>query len=924
LGTTFSIYQCEYGADTSKPTRFATNLPAARVLPCQGWARFDSAGAYLGPLPVSCPHGRHTKKLIGKTNGRWNTSAAANYPPALCMFLAELIMESVDGAMLKVGVSPSRDSNSGHVVVSPNAGHVVVSPSVFQQWGFPPMPPPSPPVLAPVPSGARVRKVPIPPPVDEDATSAEEEDGFVRPLLKDHLGGFGEPIMTDIGGKLKPFQDGCGLCSPGRWHPDKRRAPSPFGQRMRLLIDEFIDREVPDPPRLVMTLALGHNLISPFKDSAMSDLREKWFSMLPDPLSAGVIREFQPFYLSALGQSLRECGDPDSRVFDCGAQNFTRGVPVGDAGSRLPRTPAVFPRKTHWRHYDDSELIPEMDNYATAIETGDFLEKEFASEAALGMMYKCTLAQARAKFGSRLRIAAQGAVEKLGADVLTWRIVHDATHGVKVNHDVKPRDQLVVPTAAEAITSMIMAASERPGVHMSLMMDIKKAHRRFVHLEEDRGLLACRSNPSPPGSQSSPDLVDEDQIWINRCGTFGVASAAYWWGRLASGIGRLVFELWEHQFAFQFLYADDVRFTSWGPDKYRTILRGLILWLLVGAPMSWNKVRGGLSMEWLGYHLDFVGYRVGISLARCQWLIVWGEQILANGSVLARHLSCGLGRIGFASSALHWLKPFMAPLYAWVAAAPGGSLLNLPRMCRIVLMWLVEQLKAGRHLVDCSRPRVEAGELFRTDAKGDPSKVVLGGWRSQGGTSTKEAEWFSLVITSDQAPWLFKETSRGISSSPTISSGELLATMMALEVFPLSKGSQKGKVRITGLTDNLGNSFITKKYLTTKMPVAALLMQLSLHLAAKDVELSLDWIPREENVEADALTNEDYSLFTMANRIDVSLANLDIGLMLQLIASWDELDIDCKKRKAESAAVPAQQARRRGRKQKKGPKEPWG
>jgi hypothetical protein len=62
----------------------------------------------------------------------------------------------------------------------------------------------------------------------------------------------------------------------------------------------------------------------------------------------------------------------------------------------------------------------------------------------------------------------------------------------------------------------------------------------------------------------------------------------------------------------------------------------------------------------------------------------------------------------------------------------------------------------------------------------------------------------------------------------------------------------------------------------------------------------------------------------VANRIDVSLANLDIDRMLQFITSWDELDIDCKKRKAESAAASAQPARRRGRKQKKGPKEPWG
>ena len=386
----------------------------------------------------------------------------------------------------------------------------------------------------------------------------------------------------------------------------------------------------------------------------------------------------------------------------------------------------------------------------------------------------------------------------------------------------------------------------------------------------------------------------------------------------------MVFELWGHQFAWQFLYADDLRWTAWGDSKYRTLLQALIVWLLVGCPFSWHKVRGGLSMDWLGYHLDFCKFRVGISLQRSQWLISWGEQILLNGMVLVRHLACGLGRIGFASSVLHWIKPFMAPLYSWVAAAPGGAVLTLPRMCRITLMWVVEQLKAGRHMIDCSHPRTEAGEVFRTDAKGAADRVVLGGWRSQGGVSTKEADWFSLSISREEAPWLFRETSRGVTSSPTISAGELLATMMAVEVFPLAKGAQGGKVRLTGLTDNLGNSFINQKNLTTKMPVAAVYMQLSLHLALHDLELALDWTPRESNCEADALTNEDFSLFSMDRRISVSLANLDLTLMLQLIDSWDELAKDCAKRKAVALAAAGTPRGPRHKKKKKVANQPWG
>ena len=64
------------------------------------------------------------------------------------------------------------------------------------------------------------------------------------------------------------------------------------------------------------------------------------------------------------------------------------------------------------------------------------LEESFMKEAALGMMYKVPLEEARRQFpGASLRIAAQGAIEK-GDN--SFRIVHAASHGVQVNHGIKP------------------------------------------------------------------------------------------------------------------------------------------------------------------------------------------------------------------------------------------------------------------------------------------------------------------------------------------------------------------------------------------------------------------------------------------------------------------------------------------------------
>ena len=96
--TTFAVYQCQFGAQSPKPTRFMTSLQKAKSLPAQGLPTFDSKRHYLGPLPRSCTHKYHVKKLIGKEAGKWRTADSAAYPPPLCKWLAQLIVSRVGEA----------------------------------------------------------------------------------------------------------------------------------------------------------------------------------------------------------------------------------------------------------------------------------------------------------------------------------------------------------------------------------------------------------------------------------------------------------------------------------------------------------------------------------------------------------------------------------------------------------------------------------------------------------------------------------------------------------------------------------------------------------------------------------------------------------------------------------------------------------
>ena len=71
------------------------------------------------------------------------------------------------------------------------------------------------------------------------------------------------------------------------------------------------------------------------------------------------------------------------------------------------------------------------------------------------------------------------------------RVIHDATHGTKINNRIKCRDKQRSPGAREK-RYLLSYYRSRGDVVFSLVGDISKAHRRFLHDPLEHGLLACR------------------------------------------------------------------------------------------------------------------------------------------------------------------------------------------------------------------------------------------------------------------------------------------------------------------------------------------------------------------------------------------------------------------------------------------------
>ena len=92
----------------------------------------------------------------------------------------------------------------------------------------------------------------------------------------------------------------------------------------------------------------------------------------------------------------------------------------------------------------------------------------------------------------------------------TVRILHDATHHVKVNHRIRQRDQVRSPGFGE-LRAVLQRLKLLALMAIALVGDFRKAHRRVRVRQRDHGFQACRTRPG--------------WIWVNAVGTYGVVSA---------------------------------------------------------------------------------------------------------------------------------------------------------------------------------------------------------------------------------------------------------------------------------------------------------------------------------------------------------------------------------------------------------------
>ena len=94
-----------------------------------------------------------------------------------------------------------------------------------------------------------------------------------------------------------------------------------------------------------------------------------------------------------------------------------------------------------------------------------------------------------------------------------------------------------------------------------------------------------------------------------------------------------------------------------------------------------------------------------------------------------------------------------------------------------------------------------------------------------------------------------------------------------------------GLLSLTAGGDNMSNGFTLDRMGTTKFPLYLILMEVAAQIKQRNLVLGVAWMPRDENEEADALTNGHFQAFSAAFRIEIKWADLEFLVLPRLVSA---------------------------------------
>ena len=575
----------------------------------------------------------------------------------------------------------------------------------------------------------------------------------------------------------------------------------------------------------------------------------------------------QPFALPLMTALALAANDPDHGY----PYYVSEGVPLGVEES-LPLSPGIWPTYEELRanqdtphdHHDDEDIPPPTScpNYPSATAHTNAIRETYKEEVPLGMtLGPLTLAEAATICMCEPHQICAGALagKPEGRYLDKLRTIHDATVN-NVNTWIRhnQREKTTAPTLHDAMTALYHC----PRDTILLKLDITKAHRRIKLLLKDWKYVAATL---------------DDEVWLNTVGTYGVASAQYYWGRMAALILRLTHAtipdlLWG------FVYVDDFLFLIQECHATTATTTILLLFNAMGIPISWKKSTIGHINHWLGYHLNSYSLTCRITPEKHVIITQILENYQSNTPKGHKELESELGKLNWALMICPPLRPMLTPMYAWLKslqkASPNATGRPSKEISYLAQTMLHTLNNKPAVIVHDEQPLLI---LAATDAGANDRTATIGGWYSNLKNPQKDqVHWFFMAITPESHQWAYEK----LTPQQSISAIELYGTMMLTKY--LSDTNSEVCAQLPIRTDNQGNAYNVANYKAKKWPNYAILLEMALHEYHTGIHPVVSHTHRENNQWADQLTHSDTTGFNPDLEITIDESTINWHIFRQL------------------------------------------
>jgi hypothetical protein len=395
-----------------------------------------------------------------------------------------------------------------------------------------------------------------------------------------------------------------------------------------------------------------------------------------------------------------------------------------------------------------------------------------------------------------------------------------------------------------------------------LKADVSKAHRRIkVH----------------PSDWKFQVAVNKNQFWVNKVGTYGMASAQLYWGRMAALIVRILYGLFP-SIDWQFVYVDDFAWLL-RHSHYKLLTTAILITMAaLGVPLSWKKTAVNHINVWLGFIINTRVPSVQMAPIKHALIMALLQRLASGVAHTSKEIESLLGRLQWATAACPTSRPFLQPLWAWKkmvgkAGRPG-------KLVRQIALWLVNMFAQTRRYPSQFAPLTQWHGA--SDARADDDSAMIGGWIAPSRPPVKsQCKWFSIPITRSQHPWAYDKES----PQKRIAALELYGTLLLVKALCWELRQQVTvSLKLPLQTDNQGNAFSLLSHSSRQWPNSAILMELFSQINSRGVHLSTHHVHRELNQWADDLSNGLYEGFNTALQIRQETLEMDWKVLPRLFS----------------------------------------